>query len=33
VAPVGEKEDYVQRALGNIEPYLSHPSREVASAC
>jgi len=33
VAPVGEKEDYVQRALGNIEPYLSHPPLEVASAC
>ena len=23
VAPVGEKEDYVQRAMGNITPYLS----------
>ncbi|MDT3719952.1 DJ-1/PfpI family protein [Pseudomonas oryzihabitans] len=33
VAPVGEKEDYVQRALGNIEPYLVHPPLEVASAC
>ncbi len=33
VAPVGEKEDYVERALGNIEPYLSRQPLEVASAC
>lgn len=24
VAPVGEKEEYIARALGNITPYLDH---------
>jgi hypothetical protein len=24
VAPVGEKDEYVERALGNITPYLDH---------
>jgi hypothetical protein len=24
VAPVGEKEQYIERALGNITPYLDH---------
>jgi transcriptional regulator GlxA family with amidase domain len=29
VAPVGEKEDYVRRAMGNITPYLDHDLAEV----
>lgn len=24
VAPVGEKEEYIERALGNVTPYLDH---------
>ena len=33
VAPVGEKSDYVARALGNIDPYLSHQPLEVTASC
>jgi len=29
VAPVGEKDDYVRRAMGNIEPYLVRPAAVV----
>lgn len=32
VAPVGEKSDYVQRALANVEPYLRDRSHELALA-
>ena len=32
VAPVGEKEDYVARALRNIEPYLAAPLPAAAEA-
>jgi hypothetical protein len=27
VAPVGEKEDYVARAMRNVEPYLAGPAK------
>jgi len=33
VAPVGEKADYVARALGNIAPYLARQSLEIATPC
>jgi hypothetical protein len=32
VAPVGEKEDYVARAMRNIEPYLPAPSVPATAA-
>ncbi|MEE6164623.1 MULTISPECIES: DJ-1/PfpI family protein [unclassified Mycolicibacterium] len=32
VAPVGEKDDYVARAMGNITPYLTHGTEERLSA-
>jgi hypothetical protein len=32
VAPVGEKDEYVERAMGNIAPYLERSHQSTTSA-
>ena len=32
VAPVGEKSDYVQRALANVEPYTTERNKKLLTS-